>query len=744
MLTEWLPLLFCLIFIPILRDRFSREDRKPSDIRSRISDIITVYNERFNQHITENVKPCEVTNIQAIVSMHANGLSDYANLYMPLKSFDRLYNAPVILDDGRNTTIREMLNDIWPKAENYLSDLFADIQGSPRDSGRLDTLNNLAQRLTNAWVPSVLSANVSVILNQTTSYISAAQSIEPTYLARAMGAIGHSIKEIGERADKYSKIIFARSFEEGAIRSQTNVEQINKIGKTLGKGIEFTDRQICVLLFHASELKAEAEGVGAVGTEANAKRAAEICDKVIQDTQSVTSAADRGAWQRSPNLFSRTVTQFAGDSLKQFSMLYSSVSRYISHKQRVKQGDNSYEKYLKDDANQIAKSSATLLATSAYMAAIAWLLRVAFNSTEDEPEEEALAVLGDFTGNVIGVLPLVSDIYSLWNEGYEITPTSIDLVNDTVKNTKDVFDLVGGVVSSKYISEEDAIRTVKNSAVTFSSLFGIPLNPLLKQATGIFRRVSTSSTYWYDSAFTQESSTKELNRALEKGDEKLAQKILELKYKREMTGSISDNDLLEIIRLYQLTDENGDYRLDVLPKSIPQEITSNKERERFEKIYDEATAAVSQLINSLEYKNLTDDERIYAIKNTYKLYYDKAQSEIMGKEWTNGMAYSLLLPDTSNLYLAQAKKAYLEVYEDESGKEVSVKDQLATYLEQIEVEEKERKVIAYALGYKGKDNKAEFLAYVNSLNLSEEEKSQIAKRLGFDIENGLLTEKKQK
>lgn len=732
-------------YIPIIRDRFGR-DRSPSDSRSRIADIITVYNERFNQHVVKNAKPCEVTNIQQIVSTHAEGLADYANLYMPLKSFDRLYNTVVTLEGGRTVTVREVLNDVWPQAEKYLTDLFADIQGSPRDKGRFDTLNDLAQRLTNSWVPSVLSANVSVILNQTTSYISAAQAIEPSYLARALGGIGHGMKEIGERADKYSKIIKARSFEEGAIRSQTNVEQVGKIGKTLGKGIEFTDRQTCILLFHASELKAEAEGAGAVGTEANAKKAAEICDRVIQDTQSVTSAADRGAWQRSPNLFSRAVTQFAGDRLKQFSLFYRNVARFFAHSQRAKAGDGdaNYKAYLKDDAKAIWKSSATLIATSAYMAGIAWLIRLLFNTTEDKPEDEALAVLGDFTGNVIGVLPLVSDIYSLWNDGYEITPTSIDLVNETVKTTKNIFDLMGKGFSGQYISEEDAIKTLKNSVVTFSSLYGIPSNPILKQVMGIFRRVSPSSTYWYDSAMSSESSTQELNRALAKGDERLAQTILETKYKRESTGAIDDDTLLEICRLYQLTDKDGEYRTEVLPNRIPEDITSNDQRERFKDIYDGSTAAVAQLIDSLEYKNMTDDERIHAIKNTYKLFYDKARMEVQGKSSTNAMAYALILGDTSNLFLSQAKKSFMEAYEDKDGKEITVKDQVAEYLDLLEIGKDERTIISYALGYKGKDNKAAFLAYANSLRLSENDLKLIAERLDFDIKNGKLEEKEEK
>lgn len=730
-------------YIPILRDRFSR-DRRTTDRRSSIADIITVYNEQFNQHVVQNAKPCEITNIQQIVSTHAKGLADYSCLYMPLKSFDRLYNAPVILDDGRSTTIREILNDVWPDADNYLADLFGDIQGVGRPTGRFDTLDKLAQKITNTWVPSVLSGNLSVIMNQTTSYISASQAIEPKYLVQAMGAIGHNMKEIGDRADEYSKIILSRSFEEGAIRSQTNVEQVNKVGKFLGKGIEYTDRQICLLIFHAAEINAEANGDGAIGTVENSRAAAIIADKVIQETQSMTSPAERGAWQRSPNMLSRAVTQFAGDSMKGFSYTFSSVARFLAHKNRVKAGDTEYEADLKQDAKKIGRSVATIAATSAYMAAIAWLMRLVLNTTEDEPEEEALNVLGDFAGNVVGVMPLVSDMYSYFVDGYEITPTSIDLINDTMKSTQNMLSLLGRSVSGGNVTYEETVKGIRGALVSIGSLTGIPVNPIIKQATGIVRRISPSAIYWYDSALSSESFSHDLKRALEKGDERLAQTILEMRYKHESTGEINGEELLEICRLYQLKNEEGAYRTDVIPQKIPDEITKRKQRKQFESIYGEASGAVIKLIDSFEYKNLTDEEKIKAIKNTYKLYYNKAKSAVLGTEITNAEAYAIILDDTSNLYLSQAKKSSMIAYEGKDGKEVSVKDQVKEYLNLIDLTEEEYTVINYALGYRGKENKAKLLKYINTLNLSDKDKEQIANRLGFLVENGKIVEKEKK
>ena len=430
--------------------------------------------------------------------------------------------------------------------------------------------------------------------------------------------------------------------------------------------------------------------------------------------------------------------------MKGFSYTFSSVARFLAHKNRVKAGGTEYEADLKQDAKKIGRSVATIAATSAYMAAIAWLMRVVLNTTEDEPEEEALNVLGDFAGNVVGVMPLVSDVYSYFVDGYEITPTSIDLINDTMKSTQNTLSLLGRSVSGKNVTYEETVKGIRGALVSIGSLTGIPINPIVKQATGLVRRISPSAVYWYDSALSSESFSHDLERALEKGDERLARTILEMRYKHEGTGEINGEEILEICRLYQIKDEEGNYHTEVVPQRIPEEITKRKDRKRFESIYGEASGAVIKLIDSIEYKNLTDEEKITAIKNTYKLYYNKAKSAVLGTEITTAQAYAMILDDTSNLYLSQAKKSTMEAYEDENGKEVSIKDQVSEYLNLMELTDEEYIVLNYALGYKGKENKTKFLDYLNTLKLSDEDKEQIAKRLRFLVKNGKIIEKEKK
>ena len=109
-------------YVPMIRDRYSRM-QGVTDQRQSVGSIITVYNKSFNQNTVQNAKALEGKNIMSIINDHADGLADYSELYIPLKSFDRVYNKAVTVN-GETRSIREILNnEVWNKSEIYLKDL---------------------------------------------------------------------------------------------------------------------------------------------------------------------------------------------------------------------------------------------------------------------------------------------------------------------------------------------------------------------------------------------------------------------------------------------------------------------------------------------------------------------------------------------------------------------------------------------------------------------------------------------
>ena len=729
-------------YVPIIRDRYSRM-QGVTDMRQSAGSIVTVYNKSFNQNTVQNAKALEGKNIQSIINDHADGLADYKEMYLPLKAFDRVYNRRVTASDGSATTIREVLNnDVWNGSQNYFKNLFADIQGeSRRRDGFID---DVVGKLRSGWVNSVLGLNLKVVATQTTSYVAANQVIEAKYLVPAMAKFVGNQSDLATRADKYSDIIEARSFDMGSLKAQGNVDKINELGKKSGFMIEAMDRRVCMAIFHAAELKAQDQGHGKVGTVENAKAAAKIADEVIYTTQAMTSQAERSALQRSPSEIAKAFSMFTSDTVKNLSHTWSSVMRYIAHSQRAKT-DSAYKQGLKKDARKIGRSAATMAMTGIMLGLITQAFKYLYAKEEEEPEDKIEDFATDIVASTLNVFPIFSDICDKFVFGYDMSLNVFDIANDTIEDTRSVFDMAGKAMSGQFVSDDEIGKTVINAVKTYGTLLGVPLAPVERTVTGLLRRFAPQTVYDYDAMFKNTSYTADLKKAVESGDEALAEHILTSLYKNEATGVYASEELEEIVRLYALVDEEGKHP-DVLPQRIGTEIEgvtlTKAQRTQFESVYGEASDAVVSLIGSDIYQDMTDEERVKAIKNTYKLYYNRAKSATLGTELSKVEVYSALLGDKSELYvLAQAKRVYMKEYKNRRGKKVTVKEQVEDLLDEMELSKAERLIINYALGYKGADNTKALLKHLNSLAISDEQKLSIATAFGFAVVKGKIVEK---
>jgi hypothetical protein len=296
-------------------------------------------------------------------------------------------------------------------------------------------------------------------------------------------------------------------------------------------------------------------------------------------------------------------------------------------------------------------------------------------------------------------------------------------------------------MGGEYVSGQDIGKSAINISKSAFSLFGIPVAPAERTITGLLRRFSPGTIYGYDSMMYSATYSADLKAAVESGDEALAEHILSTLYKNEATGIFSTPELEEVARLYGLGNTS------VIPQKIGATVNDvkldRKQRAQFEKIYGEASAKVNELIRSEYYAELDDEQRAKAIKTLYSLYYNRAAAEVAGVEWSNAQAYSRLTDNYAALFAAQAYKSGLTEYKNMRGKIVSVKDQFVKYVENLGLNEADKLVVLYANGYRDTATKKKMLAYINSLSISEEEKTRIAERLGFALENGKVVEKKE-
>jgi hypothetical protein len=299
-------------------------------------------------------------------------------------------------------------------------------------------------------------------------------------------------------------------------------------------------------------------------------------------------------------------------------------------------------------------------------------------------------------------------------------------------------------MSGEYVSTGEAAGVTLDIIKSGASMFGIPVAPVERTITGLLRRFAPSTVYGYDAMFSNPSYTADLKKAVESGDEALAEHVLSELYKSEVNGTYTSAELEEVVRLYSLTDEEGKH-YSVLPQKIGKEINGVKlsavQRKQFTKIYAQASGEVNKLIRSDYYSALKDEQKAKAIRNLYAMYYGRAATEVVGKEMTSAVAYSYLTSNYAALFASQAYKGGLEEQKDASGNKITVGQQFVEYAKNLELSESDYVVITYANGVRNKANKAALLQYINSLSLSPEIKAQIAERLGFEMKDGVVVEK---
>ena len=723
-------------YVPMVRDHFSRM-KGVTDARFSIGETVTLYSPSFTKSVVANAKALEGQNVITLIEHHARGLADYSELYLPLKAFDRVYNHGVVTEGGEVRSVREVLNtEIWDGTEQYMKDLFSDVQH--QRERRDNVVDKLVGGLRSGWVNSVLGANVKVVATQTTSLGAATQVIDPKYVTRASRVIvTKNLNELRERAYKYSNLIEARSFDMGALKAQGNIDKVTSLGEKSGFMIGWMDERVCLSIFHAAELKVESETGFAVGTEENAIRAAKIADETIFTTQAMNDATEKSALQRSPSEIAKLFSMFTSDIVKNLSHLYGNVMKYIFHKKRADAGEAGYAELLSKDKADVKRSVRTLAITGVMLGLISQLFKYIYAKEEEEPEEKVKDFAIDVASSTLNIFPIVSDVIDKLFLDYDISMNVLDVANDTLDSVRDGIALSGRAMMGEYVSGDDAMSTTLEILMAGAQVFGIPVKPVERTLTGLARRFTPSLVYGYDAMFANPSYTSDLKDAVENGNERLAEHILERLYKSEAAGVYNSAELEEVARLFSAGYEN------VLPQKVGESVNNVKltrtQRRQFNSIYAGASAAVEKMMATEAFADLTDEQKAKAIKNLYSLYYNRASAEVAGAEWSNAQAYSHLTSDMGTLFVAQAYKAGAEAYVDSEGREITVRDQIAAYVKNLGLSESDEVVMLYALGYRDKTTKASMLSYINSLSLTDEEKAKIAEKLGFDIVNGAVS-----
>lgn len=335
--------------------------------------------------------PIIIEDIFDVYARHVSDMAKYNAYVLPLQDVQRVFNSRSF--DGDNNVKALVATKFGKQAVDYFSKLMVDINmGINNQYG-----NALSSNLISKYKQAKMGLNARVVVQQPMSYVRAAALIDAKYLAGAMG------KKVDiETVFKYSPIAQWKSW--GFFSTDTGKDMYglmtgekNLADYTMalaGKADEMTWKRIWAAVeLETAELHPD--------LQKGSEKFYEVCgkrfDEIIDRTQVVDSTLHRSQALRSPDGFTKMAYSFMSEPLKTYNLLRSAAVDAISAK------DAASKKILTRTIVVCAVSSILLACVTG-----------AFDTLTGDDEEELLKNFADnLTGDALGMLPYVKDIYSV-------------------------------------------------------------------------------------------------------------------------------------------------------------------------------------------------------------------------------------------------------------------------------------------------------------------------------------------
>ncbi len=728
-------------YFPIQRDR-SQRTNSVGDTRRGISDFLeTVLNLSFNQntvlHADGRIEISDVTNT---IMKHAQGLAIYANLYEQIQTFDRILNKKVGEMDADGKLIRETTKSLGEMMEDnhkgmliYLSKLMADVQGVRTDmTGPMAVMDHALTKVYGLYAQAAISGNIKTAILPLASYFATGLYVDARHMAKgfAMNASPAEIRANMEQMDKYSSVTKGRYYDRGAIKSQTVQDEVRGLISVTGKGIEATERFMLSKVWNACKSQT-AEQLGlAIDSDENCRAAAKLFDKVVIETQSQYVASMKSAMGRSKNQLVRGLTMFKSDGAAMFSSSFDAIRRFMDLRDRAKSGQD-VGKELAVAKKRAGRAVASVASVCVAVAIITQAMRYAFNNDDEEEETPAKNIAMNTMNSAMGMFPLVGDVYSVFAEGYDISNMTLDALNDGINGVRGMVSLFG----DKNATQADVARATRKALYGVGHMAGVPVRNLTNLTTGVIRRISKPAMYGYDSIFSGEKYSEDLQRAVKRGDDKMAEAITKVMFRRKKTGSYNQETLDEVLRLYK-----AGYDKKVMPGGIPDGLT-RAQRKTFLNVYGKSDADVQKLIESDAYKAFDDEQKASAISSLYRSWRAYAEYQATGETDDKSALLSEIM-GADKFGKARAYLSGLKAKENAETPKDGWRSTIQKGLKGMGLTSDEQALMLYAAGYHSTTDLSAFLRVLNARNLTKEQLALFAAIFKLDAKNGKLVERK--
>ena len=728
------------------------------------SELDHVSNAGFNKDTVQGAKQkLIIESADSRMRRHVSAVCNYAYLSPAIKAYDKLFNLDISGNANDPISVRTKTENTWKSGQEYFRKMLSDAQGIPSGD---KTGQKVIGAIRGGYAKAVLGANPKVLATQMSSIFASLSMLDVDTVTKA--AVSISAKDV----EKYCPLAKYRAYENTAALAQAVIDRegravskagkigkgVDKVSDTLMKPIGMVDSFVVRRLFAACQLQVEKNGGAKFGTEANKVEAGKLLTKVILETQQNAFATERSAAMRSSSEFMRTITMFTSDAIKvvgrvidgfgEVSVLKAKINALgTDAKSQTKKAQ--LEASLKAANKKLGKSIAALVSSSLYMALIGRLFFKLFGKEYDEDESWVSAFVLDSIGNLIGGLPIASDIYSFFVDGFGVESFTYSSINDLLQSASSVIDTTGKVITGDATSQ-DVSRAAKGLILSISQIIGLPVNNIYKQFYGTTKLISPETAYHVDEFFYAKNYTNDFYKAIENGDDQMAAHILSLTLGERVGGDFSAGVLDELMTVSKSGEK-------VLPREIPNEISINgnkiaitpEDAEKMQSISAQSDGALNKLFTKADYKKLNNADKATAINYVYELYFEKAVADVLGTQRASAVTYlDAVGADTmALLYLATRG---IESDKDKDGNTVAGSKRAKTIaaITAMNITKAEKVLLLYAKGYSYKDGdvsgmsevdaKKLLLKYILSLKVTSARKAEIATLCGFTVKNGRI------
>ena len=415
--------------------------------------------------------PIVLSNFMDVWAGHVNDMSMYHAFVLPLEDLLRVYNYSSTAG-GYDSVQQYIKNAYGAQANQYIERLMDDLNGG----ARVDSSAGVINKGLSLFKKASVFASASVVVQQPSAIARAFAYINPKYFATsapsAMNLKKH--KTVWAEVKKYAPVAVIKEmgyFDTGVGRStiewlKGNQTIKDKMDDALSKAPAMADELVWAHLWEAVKRETKATTNLKWGSEEFLKKCGERFTEVITNTQVYDSVLSRSGMMRSKDTGMKMATAFMAEPTTTVNMMVDGII----------QGKRGNKKFTAATVGAVASS----IILNSILVALVYAAR-----DDDEDETYTEKYIGSVTSelldgfNPLTYVPFIKDIWSI-AQGYDVERSDMSVVSKLWESVEGLFK-----------EDKSGWEKVLDVSGSVSSLFGIPLKNIIRDAKGMYNLTLT-------------------------------------------------------------------------------------------------------------------------------------------------------------------------------------------------------------------------------------------------------------